>query len=186
MASEVSSSLGGLQWPQRSSATSVVGSSLGGCQRPRRSAVALEVISDLNFELSGLNNLCFNTSLPSILLYSTNVPRRRRRRTKLTCRLALLRMLVKICKRGRRQRGGQLSRGNHRTSKTIFRVSRPSPTTLPLLAFLFPERNYFRQRRSIAVFYRVGRLSPISILLWTGSRANRDSTRPSRRSQGVD
>ena len=149
--------------------------------------MASEVTSDLNFEPSGPNNLCSSASLASILLYSTNVPRRRRRRrTKLTCRLALLRMLVKICKRGRRQRGGQLSRGNHRTSKTIFRVSRPSPTTLPLLAFLFPERNYFRQRRSIAVFYRVGRLSPISILLWTGRRANRDSRRPSRRSQGVD
>ena len=65
MASEVSSSLGGLQWPQRSSATSVVGSSLGGCQRPRRSAVALEVISDLNFELSGLNNLYSSASLAS-------------------------------------------------------------------------------------------------------------------------
>ena len=108
MASEVSSSLGGLQWPQRSSATSVVGSSLGGCQRPRRSAVALEVISDLNFELSGLNNLCFNTSLPSILLYSTNVPRRRRRRTKQTCRLALLRMLVKMVQNADRGGGAKI------------------------------------------------------------------------------
>ena len=82
--------------------------------------MALEVISDLNFELSGLNNLCFNTSLPSILLYSTNVPRRRRRRTKQTCRLALLRMLVKkaecIAGRGSRKANFILTLNQTRSS----------------------------------------------------------------------
>ena len=58
--------------------------------------MASEVTSDLNFEPSGPNNLCSSASLASILLYSTNVPRRKRRRgTKLICRLALLCMLVK-------------------------------------------------------------------------------------------
>ena len=60
--------------------------------------MASEVTSDLTTELSGLNNLCSSTFLASIVLYSTKCPEEEEeeRKTKSTCRLALLRMLVKI------------------------------------------------------------------------------------------
>ena len=61
---------------------------------PQRLPVASEVTSDIKFELSGLNNLCSSASLASFVLYSTKCPEGRK--AKLTCRLALLRMLVKI------------------------------------------------------------------------------------------
>ena len=61
---------------------------------PLRLPVTSEVTSDLISELSGLNNLCSSTFLASIVLYSTKCPEGRKK-TKSTCRLALLRMLVK-------------------------------------------------------------------------------------------
>ena len=64
---------------------------------PQRLPVASEVTSDLEFELSGLKNLGSSASLASFVLYSTKCPEERKkgRKTKSTCRLALLRMLVK-------------------------------------------------------------------------------------------
>ena len=61
--------------------------------------MASEVTSDLEFELSGLKNLGSSASLASFVLYSTKCPEERkegRKETKSTCRLALLRMLVKM------------------------------------------------------------------------------------------
>ena len=45
---------------------------------PPRLLVASEVSSDLKFELSGLNNLCFSASLASFVLYSTKCSEERK------------------------------------------------------------------------------------------------------------
>ena len=46
---------------------------------PQRLPVASEVTSDLEFELSGLNNLCSSASLASFVLYSTKCPEERKK-----------------------------------------------------------------------------------------------------------